>query len=71
MDEREAREREILAEYLVGTPIEGDEGELDRLMRVDGMIARAGVVAVIRGGEADTVAGRWRISNGGTNSSRM
>ncbi len=25
MDEREAREREILAGYLVDTPIEGDE----------------------------------------------
>jgi hypothetical protein len=58
-------EREIFADFLVGTPVEGDAGELDRLMQVDGMLARADVVAVIRGGEADTVAGaladlRWR-----------
>jgi hypothetical protein len=58
-------EREIFAGFLVGTPIEGDAGELDRLMRVDGTLARMQVVSVIRAGEADSVAGalanlRWR-----------
>ena len=58
-------EREIFADFLVGTPIEGDAGELDRLMRVDGTLARMQVVSVIRAGEADSVAGalaslRWR-----------
>ena len=50
-------EREIFADFLVGTPIEGDAGELDRLMRVDGTLARMQVVSVIRSGEADSVAG--------------
>ena len=50
-------EREIFAEFLVGTPIEGDAGELDRLMQVDGTLARMQVVSVIRAGEADSVAG--------------
>ncbi len=50
-------EREIFADFLVGTPIEGDAGELDRLMRVDGTLARMQVVSVIRAGEADSVAG--------------
>ncbi len=58
-------ERESFADFLVGTPIEGDAGELDRLMRVDGTLARMQVVSVIRAGEADSVAGaladlRWR-----------
>ena len=58
-------EREIFADFLVGTPIEGDAGELNRLMRVDGTLARMQVVSVIRAGEADSVAGalaslRWR-----------
>ncbi len=62
MDEHE---REIFAEFLVGTPIEGDAGELDRLMRVDGTLRRMQVVSVIRAGEADNVvralaALRWR-----------
>ncbi len=65
VDEREAREREILADFLAGTPIEGDAGELDRLMRVGGTLARMQVVSVIRAGEADSVARalanlRWR-----------
>ena len=65
MDEHERRKREIFAEFLAGTPIEGDAGELDRLMRVDGTLARMQVVSVIRAGEADSVAGalaeiRWR-----------
>jgi len=58
-------EREIFADFLAGTPVEGDAGELDRLMRVDGTLARMQVVSVIRAGEADGVAGalanlRWR-----------
>jgi hypothetical protein len=58
-------EREILAGFLAGTPIEGDAGELDRLMRVGGTLARMQVVSVIRAGQADSVAGaladfRWR-----------
>jgi hypothetical protein len=58
-------EREIFADFLVGTPIEGDAGELDRLMRIDGTLARMQVVSVIRAGEADSVARalanlRWR-----------
>ena len=57
MDEQEASEREIFADFLAGTPIEGDAGELDRLMRVDGTLARMQVVSVIRAGEADSVAG--------------
>jgi hypothetical protein len=65
VDEHERREREIFAEFLVGTPIEGDAGELDRLMRVGGTLARMQVVSVIRAGEADSVARalanlRWR-----------
>ena len=53
------------ADFLVGTPVEGDAGELDRLMRVDGTLARMQVVSVIRAGEADSVAEalanlRWR-----------
>ena len=40
-----------------GTPIEGDAGELDRLMRVGGTFARMQVVSVTRAGEADSVAG--------------
>ena len=65
MDEHERREREIFAEFLAGTPIEGDAGELDRLMRVGGTLARMQVVSVIRAGQADSVAGaladfRWR-----------
>ena len=65
MDEHERRERAIFAEFLVGTPIEGDAGELDRLMRVDGTLRRMQVVSVIRAGEADNVvrtlaALRWR-----------
>ncbi len=65
MDEQEAREREIFADFLAGTPIEGDAGELDRLMRVGGTFARMQVVSVTRAGEADGVAGaladiRWR-----------
>ena len=65
MDEQEAREREIFADFLAGTPIEGDAGELDRLMRVGGTLARMQVVSVIRAGEADSVARalanlRWR-----------
>ena len=65
MDEHERREREIFAEFLAGTPIEGDAGELDRLMRVGGTLARMQVVSVIRAGEADSVARalanlRWR-----------
>ena len=65
MDEQEAREREIFADFLAGTPIEGDAGELDRLMRVGGTLARMQVVSVIRAGQADSVAGaladfRWR-----------
>ena len=44
---------------------EGDAGELDRLMRVDGTLRRMQVVSVIRAGEADNVvralvALRWR-----------
>jgi hypothetical protein len=57
VDEQEAREREIFADFLAGTPIEGDAGELDRLMRVGGTLARMQVVSVIRAGEADSVAG--------------
>ncbi len=57
MDAHERREREIFAQFLVGTPIEGDADELDRLMRVDGTLARMQVVSVIRAGEADSVAG--------------
>ncbi len=58
-------EREIFADFLAGTPIEGDAGELDRLMRVDGTLARMQVVSVIRAGEADSVVRalaslRWR-----------
>ena len=60
-------EREIFADFLAGTPIEGAAGELDRLMRVDGTLGRMQqVVSVIRAGEADSVAGmladlrRWR-----------
>ena len=58
-------EREIFADFLAGTPVEGDAGELDRLMRVDGTLARMQVVSVIRAGEADSVVGalaalRWR-----------
>ncbi len=58
-------EREIFADFLAGTPVEGDAGELDRLMRVDGTLARMQVVSVIRAGQADSVAGaladlRWR-----------
>jgi hypothetical protein len=65
MDERERRERAIFADYLSDTPIGGDGRELDQLMQVDGKLARMGVVAVIRGGEADSVAGalaniNWR-----------
>jgi len=65
VDEQEAREREVFAEFLAGTPIEGDAGELDRLMRVGGTLARMQVVSVIRAGQADSVAGaladiRWR-----------
>jgi hypothetical protein len=63
--EHERREREIFADFLAGTPIEGDAGELDRLMRVGGTLARMQVVSGIRAGEADSVAGalaglRWR-----------
>ena len=54
MDERERREREMLAEYLEGTPIEGDEGQMARLFDLD-LMDRLRVVAVIVGGEADTV----------------
>ncbi len=50
-------EREIFADFLAGTPIEGAAGELDRLMRVDGTLGRMQVVSVIRAGEADSVAG--------------
>ena len=50
-------EREIFADFPAGTPIEGDAGELDRLMRVGGTLARLQVVSVIRAGEADSVAG--------------
>ncbi len=62
---RAARARDLFAQFLVGTPIEGDAGELDRLMRVGGTLARMQVVSVIRAGEADSVAGalanlRWR-----------
>jgi hypothetical protein len=57
VDEQEAREREIFADFLAGTPVEGDEDELDRLMRVGGTLARMQVVSVIRAGEADSVAG--------------
>ena len=58
-------EREIFADFLAGTPIEGDAGELDRLMRVDGTLARMQVVSIIRAGEADSVVRalanlRWR-----------
>ena len=65
MDEQEAREREIFADFLAGTPIEGDAGELDRLMQVDGTLARMQVVSVIRAGQAEGVAValadiRWR-----------
>ena len=65
MDEQEAREREIFADFLAGTPIEGDAGQLDRLMQVDGTLARMQVVSVIRAGQADSVAValadiRWR-----------
>ena len=65
MDEHERREREIFADFFAGTPVEGDAGELDRLMRVGGTLARMQVVSVIRAGEADSVAGalanlRWR-----------
>ena len=65
MDEHERREREIFADFLAGTPIEGDAVELDRLMRVGGTLARMQVVSVIRAGQADSVSGaladfRWR-----------
>ena len=65
MDAHERREREIFAQFLAGTPNEGDADELDQLMRVDGTLARMQVVSVIRAGEADNVAGaladlRWR-----------
>ncbi len=50
VDERDAREREIFAEFLVGTPVEGDGRELDRLMRVDGTLARMQVVSVVLAG---------------------
>jgi hypothetical protein len=65
VDEHERRERAIFAEFLAGTPIEGDAGELDRLMRVDGTLARMQVVSVIRAGQADSVVRalanlRWR-----------
>jgi hypothetical protein len=65
VDEHERRDREIFADFLAGTPVEGVPGELDRLMRVDGTLARMQVVSVIRAGEADSVAGalanlRWR-----------
>ena len=56
MDEHERQEREIFADFLAGTPIEGDAGELDRLMQVNGTLARMQVVSVIRAGEADSVA---------------
>ena len=56
MDEHERREREIFAEFLAGTPIDGDEDELDQLMQVDGTLAKMQVVSVIRAGEADSVA---------------
>jgi hypothetical protein len=64
MDEREAREREILAAHLEGTPVEDDAGELDRLMELD-LLDRLRVVAVMAAGEADSVAEalsamRWR-----------
>ena len=56
MDEHERREREIFADFLAGTPVGGDAVELDRLMQVDGTLARMQVVSVIRAGEADNVA---------------
>ncbi len=64
MDEREAHEREILAGFLEGTPAEGDDGQMDRLLDL-ALIDRLRVVAVIAGGEADTVDAaledlRWR-----------
>jgi hypothetical protein len=57
MDEHERQEREIFADFLAGTPIEGDAGELDQLMRVDGTLRKMQVVSAIRAGEADSVAG--------------
>ena len=49
-------EREIFADFLAGTPIDGDAGELDRLIRADGTLARLQVVSVIRARQADSVA---------------
>jgi hypothetical protein len=64
VDEREAREREILAEHLEGTPVEADGGQMDRLFDLD-LMDRLRVVTVIAGGEADSVDAalddlRWR-----------
>ena len=54
MDEREARERELLRWFLEGTPVEGDEEALDRLIAV-GFRDRTAAVTLIAGGEASTV----------------
>jgi hypothetical protein len=54
VDEREAREREMLAEFLEGTPVEGDEAALDQLMESD-FRERTAAVTLIACGEADSV----------------
>lgn len=56
MYDREEREREILEKHLRGTPVEGDEDQMRRLMEL-GMLDRIRAVAIIAGGEADTVDG--------------
>jgi hypothetical protein len=48
VDEREAHEREILAGYLAGTPVEGDEGQMSRLYHLD-LIDRLRAMSIIAG----------------------
>ena len=65
-------EREIFADFLVGTPIEGDAGELNRLMRVDGTLARMHrSCPSFAPGRPIVWPGRWRLCAGGETSTGM
>ena len=59
MDEQEAREREIFADFLAGTPIEDVAGELDRLMRVGARSRGCRSCPLFARGRPIAWPGRW------------
>ena len=56
MNDPDARRREILEGGLRGTPLEGDEGQMRRLLELSAL-GQIAVVAIVAGGYADSVDG--------------